>query len=250
MSKFISFFEIFDVIPRSRNTAKTTQKILNTLNNNTHDEPIGTRTLQRHLKEMLESDLIPLTCTQEHHPKWYWEDGLQFPMMTVDEAILFKMTQMFVEPVLPQSISEKLLRYFIQADNRLEHDNSELEKKFRVVLPKSNQLLSSLPIVIDSFVKNCQLEGEINNEKYILNPLGVIIGIGICLLVYSIEDSLEIKTIPCYSINEISLLENNPIVTPEGFDFDQYKKNYIGVDLASLFAAPISMLMQLMMDSD
>jgi hypothetical protein len=225
MSKFISLFEIFDVIPRFLNQAKTTQEIKNSLNNGIH-----IKTLQRHLKEMWESDLIPLTCTQEHHPKWYWKEGLQFPMITLDEALVFKMTEMFVEPVLPSSVSEQLSRYFTQANNRLKHDGSKLEKKFRVVLPKNdspfNQILSSLPIIIDSFVKDCQLEGKINNEKYVLNPLGVIVNIGICSLIYTLDSCSDVKIIPCYSISEISLLENNIIVTPEGFDFDEYKKNY------------------------
>jgi hypothetical protein len=255
MSKFISFFKIFDVIKNSERCAKTTQEILDKLNENSKpDEQIETRTLQRHLKEMFKSDLIPLTCTQEHHPRWYWKEGLQFPMMTLDEALVFKMTQMFVDPVLPKSVSEKMSRYFTQADNRLKHDGSELEKKFRVVLPKNNspfnQILSSLPIIIDSFVKDCQLHGEINGEKCVINPLGVIVNIGVCSLVYTLDGNSDVKLIPCYSISEISILENNTIVTPEGFDFDEYKKNYVDVDLAGLFASPISMLMQLMADSD
>jgi hypothetical protein len=246
MSKFISFFEIFDVIPESKDTAKTTREIRTELNINRNNKNLNEfhiKTLQNNLKEMLNSDLIPLTCTPEHHPKWYWKEGLQFPMMIVDEALVFKMTQMFVDPVLPKSVSEKLSRYFTQADNRLEHDGSELEKKFRVVLPKNNspfnQILSSLPIIIDSFVKDCQLNGEINGEKCVINPLGVIVNIGVCSLVYTLDSEYDVKLIPCYSISEISLLENNPIVTPEGFDFDEYKKNYVGIDLAGLFASPM-----------
>ena len=254
MSKFISLFEIFDVIPTLKDAAKTTQEIRTKLNENPLSNEIQTKTLQRHLKEMLESDLIPLTCTQEHHPKWYWKEGLQFPMMTVDEALVFKMTEMFVDPVLPKSVSEKMSRYFTQADNRLKHDGSELEKKFRVVLPKNNspfnQILSSLPMIIDSFVKDCQLCARINGDKCVINPLGMIVNIGVCSLVYTLDSCSDVKVIPCYSISEISLLENNPIVTPEGFEFDEYKKNYAGADLAGLFASPISMLMQLMMDSD
>lgn len=256
MSKFISFFKIFDVIKNSEN-AKTTQEILDKLNeNNKPDEQIETRTLQRHLKEMLESELIPLTCIQErkNHPKWYWEEGLQFPMMTVDEALVFKMTQMFVDPVLPKSVSEKMSRYFTQADNRLKHEDSELEKKFRVVLPKNNspfnQILSSLPIIIDSFVKDCQLCARISGDKCVINPLGMIVNIGVCSLVYTLDGNSDVQIIPCHFISDMSLLENNSIVTPEGFNFDEYKKNYVGVDLAGLFATPIAMLMQLMMDSD
>ncbi|WP_157199207.1 hypothetical protein [Methylomonas koyamae] len=84
---------------------------------------VDIRTVQRDLVKLSVSRLFPISSTADTKPlRWQWPSNtkrVQLPTMTSNEALSFKLVEMFLEPLLPPSIKSLLADYFEAADRVL-----------------------------------------------------------------------------------------------------------------------------------
>jgi hypothetical protein len=234
MEKVLLYYEIFNLIPVGLENRISTTALLNKLNNKGCN--IGLQKLQRALRDISATHgLFPLCCEQGTGAKpseWFWIERLQFPMMSIDEAITFKLAEMFVEPVLPITLRDRLEDYFKQADKRLEEGGlGHWKNKFKVVLPENNlsvsTVMKSLSVISDSLIHNRQFKASFFEQnhnieaEYMINPLGMVLNLGNIYIVATIDDDIQIKKLPLYIFKSVTL-KDTPAIIPEGFDLENY----------------------------
>jgi hypothetical protein len=247
MDKLVRFFEILSHLKIGKKNAISTPNLLQLLNMG-KPSLIRARTLQKDLAEMIDyMDIFPIFSINEDREndvnnkdqktertnRWYLEKRLQFPRMSVDEAVAFKLTKMFVDPVLPKSLSSRISDYFKEADELLE-GNSEQKwfNKFHVEIPKTrdfmfSELLDSFPLIVDALVKNFQFKAKFNGIESVFNPLYFVITLGNGILIATYKNESEIKEFPIYGFADIEVLTDS-VVIPKGFDIDNHKSTLEG----------------------
>ena len=106
-------------------------------------------------------------------------------MMSTDEALTFKLAEMFLEPLLPPSVRSRLSGYFDLADRRLQESKFSHWAEKVAIVPNNLPLLpaeiepSVLAVVYEALLKNQRIKATYhavhNSEKtYDINPLGLV----------------------------------------------------------------------------
>jgi hypothetical protein len=243
VDRLVRFFEILSHLKVGEQNAISTPNLLQLLNMG-KPSLIRARTLQKDLAEMMmdNQNIFPLISINEerendfnnrNHKKertnrWYLEKRLQFPKMSVDEAVAFKLTEMFVDPVLPKGLSNRISDYFEMANDVL-NVNGEQNwlNKFHVEIPETrdfmfSELLDSFPLIVDSLVGSFQFKAKFNGIESIFNPLYFVITLGDGILIATYQNKSEIKEFPIYGFSDIEVLTDS-VVIPKGFDIDNHK---------------------------
>lgn len=233
MDTFLRYFEMLYLIPREPSSISTLE-LLEKLQNTGYQ--IDLRTVQRDLIKLSSSHLFPICSTEGTRPlRWFWQDNsdrLQFPMMSTDEALTFKLVEMFLDPLLPPAVKSHITDYFQLADKKLK--TSPLASwidKVRII-PNSLALLPAevpqkiVAIVYDALFKNKRFNATYQAidkpiKNYEVNPLGLVFRHNLIYLVATINDYSDIKQLALHRFQDAELNEREAF-QPKGFDLDTY----------------------------
>ena len=233
MDSLLRYFDMLCLIPKAPKSISTPE-LLRQLQHTGYD--VDLRTVQRDLIKISASPLFPISSTQGKKPIcWFWIDNtshLQFPMMSTDEALTFKLAEMFLEPLLPPSIHSRLSGYFELANKRLKE--SKFEDWIHKVGIISNNLSllqaeiepSVLAVVYEALLTNKRFKATYqplhHPEKiYEISPLGLVFRHNVIYLVATLFDYTDIKQLVLHRFKNAQLSERvvNP---PEGFVLKDY----------------------------
>lgn len=223
------------LIPKAPNSISTPE-LLQQLQNTGYD--IDLRTVQRDLIKISASPLFPISSTEGKKPiRWFWIDNsspMQFPMMSTDEALTFKLAEMFLEPLLPPSVRSRLSGYFNLADKRLGESKFEDWIDKVGIIPNNLSLLpaeiepSVLAVVYEALLKNKRFTATYQplhhpEKVYEISPLGLVFRDNVIYLVATLFDYKDIKQLVLHRFKNAELNERvvNP---PEGFVLKNYIK--------------------------
>ena len=222
------YYEMFCMIRKGEKNAISTAEILRRLNTKVLYQNVKIKTVQRDLMKICdqgENSMFPLKYTVEGRAyKWYWNEQFQFPMMTIDEALAFKLNEIFIQPVLPTSC-RILESYYQQANKTLTHNKSNAwAEKIRIKMPKESSLMSrmfdQLDIVAGALVHEKQFSADFNNKSCLFNPLGLLFEVGNATLVTTIDNN-EILKLSFFQFENAKITEND-VVIPQNFNLDDY----------------------------
>jgi predicted DNA-binding transcriptional regulator YafY len=233
MDSLLRYFDMLCFIPKSPNSISTPE-LLEKLQGTGYD--VDLRTVQRDLIKLSSSPLFPISNTENTKPlRWFWIDNsspMQFPMMSTDEALTFKLAEMFLEPLLPPSVRSRLSAYFDLADRRLHESKFEHWADKVGIVPNNLPLLpaeiepSVLAVVYEALLKNQRIKATYhavhNSEKtYDINPLGLVFRHNVIYLVATIFEYTDIKQLALHRFKNAELLDR-VVKVPEGFALEDY----------------------------
>lgn len=201
------------------------------------DYTVDIRTVQRDLEAL--SSIFPLHCDTSSKPyRWQWLAGaeiLDIPSLDANSALVFKLAEMFLGPLLPLAAMETLMPYFRCADRVLGETGAKCgswKDKVRV-LPRGQRLL--VPDV-DRDILNTVHQGlffgrqvtvayrpreKPEPREYTVHPLGLVLRNGLLYLVATINHYRDIRQLLLHRM-ERAELTTEPCGRPEGFDLDAY----------------------------
>jgi hypothetical protein len=222
------YYEMFCMIKRGEENAISTSQILQTLNNTEKYKHVKKRTVQRDLlriSDQGENSRYPLRITYKGKANyWYWDRNCQFPMMTVDEALAFKLNEMFIQPVLPTSC-QILESYYQQANQTLTRNGAGAwAEKIRVTMPAQpfiNKMFEQLDVVAAALLHEKQFSANFNDEYCLFNPLGLLFELGNATLVATIGNDDEVLKFSLFEF-ENAQMTGNDVITPRNFNLDDY----------------------------
>ena len=197
---------------------------------------IDLRTVQRDLTKLSASGLFPFTSSEGTKPLcWFWPQNtprMQFPLMTADEALTFKLVEQFLNPLLPLSVKNQLAAYFILADSTLKASPlANWTDKVRII--SNNQTLlpakindTVLAVVYEALLKSRRFTASYRPRKnqvkpYEVNPLGLILKGSALYLVATLWDYQDIKQLALHRFSEATLLDKD-VSAPGDFSLDAY----------------------------
>jgi predicted DNA-binding transcriptional regulator YafY len=233
MDAILRYFEMLRFIPKAPN-AISTPELLKKLQDEGYSVDI--RTVQRDLNKLSASGLFPFTSSEDTRPlTWFWPQNvpkLQFPLMTPDEALTFKLVEQFLNPLLPLSVKNHLADYFALAESTLK--SSPLASwidKVRIV--SNNQAL--LPPEIDNAVLAVVYEALLKNRRftavyrrrndeiktYEVNPRGLMFKGSVVYVLATLWDYQDVKQLALHRFSEAILLDKDVSVL-SGFSLDTY----------------------------
>lgn len=233
MDTILRYFEMLRFIPKAPN-AISTPELLKKLQDEGYDVDI--RTVQRDLNKLSASKLFPFSSSEDTKPlTWFWPQNLpklQFPLMTPDEALTFKLVEQFLNPLLPLSVKNHLADYFALADNTLKYSPlANWIDKVRIV--SNNQTL--LPAEIDGAVLTVVYEALLKNRRftavyrrrnneiktYEVNPLGLMFKGSAVYVLATLWGYQDIKQLALHRFSKTILLDKD-VSIPIGFSLDTY----------------------------
>lgn len=233
MDMLLRYFDMLCLIPKEPHSISTLE-LLEKLQNTGYQ--IDLRTIQRDLIKLSSSHLFPICSTEGTRPlRWFWQnnsDRLQFPMMSTDEALTFKLVEMFLDPLLPPAVKSHITAYFQIADNTLKSSPlSSWIDKVRII-PNNLSLLPAeisppiLTVVYDALFKNRRFNATYQAidkpaKSYDVNPLGLVFRHNLVYLVATINDYSDIKQLALHRFQSAELSEQE-VVIPTGFNLDSY----------------------------
>ncbi len=233
MDSLLRYFDMLCLIPKAPNSISTPD-LLEKLQNTGYE--IDLRTVQRDLIKLSSSPLFPISNTENTKPlRWFWIDNsspMQLPLMSTDEALTFKLAEMFLEPLLPPSVRSRLSGYFDLADKRLQESKfSHWTEKVGIV-PNNLPLLpaeiepSVLAVVYEALLKNQRIKATYhavyNSEKtYDINPLGLVFRHNVIYLVATLFEYTDIKQLALHRFKNAELIDRI-VKVPDGFALEDY----------------------------
>lgn len=201
------------------------------------DYTVDIRTVQRDLEAL--SSVFPLYCDTSSKPfRWQWLAGaeiLDIPGLDADSALVFKLAEMFLGPLLPLAAMETLMPYFRCADRVLAGTGANCgswKDKVRV-LPRGQRLL--VPDV-DRDILNTVHQGlfygrqiavayrpreKPEPREYAVHPLGLVLRNGLLYLVATINHYRDIRQLLLHRMERAELTSES-CGRPDGFDLDAY----------------------------
>lgn len=233
MESLLRYFDMLCLIPKAPNSISTPE-ILEKLQN--MDYAVDLRTVQRDLIKLSASPLFPIANTENTKPlRWFWIDNsspMQLPMMSTDEALTFKLAEMFLEPLLPPSVRARLTGYFDLADKRLKESKFEHWIEKVGIVPNNLPLLpaeiepSVLAVVYEALLKNLRFKATyqaVNKspKTYEINPLGLVFRHNSIYLVATIFDYTDVKQLALHRFKNAEL-SDRIVSVPANFVLEDY----------------------------
>lgn len=232
MDTLLRYLEMLRLIPKEPQSISTTE-LFEKLQNNGYD--VELRTVQRDLIKLSASHLFPICSTENKKPqRWFWQKDMnrvQFPMMSADEALTFKLVEQFLEPLLPLAVKTQIDNYFQVADETLKISPfATWIEKVRIV-PNGLALLPArvpeeiLMVIYDALFKNRRIsatyQGYEQAKSYEVNPLGLVLRHNLMYLVGTVGEHKNIKQFALHRFQKAQLSEHG-VSMPNGFNLDDY----------------------------
>lgn len=228
--------DILRLIPKYPDSISTTE-IWEELKHTYLHKDLLQRTVQRDLEKIFKSQLLPLDCSVNTRPlKWFWKQGatrLQFPSMSIDEAISFVLVKSFLDKLLPPIVQDRISDIFELAHETLKKsDFAFWVDKVRIV-PSNLELVSPevnqeiLNTIYDALLKNLcikvtykPLEDEQLNNV-IINPLAIVMRHNIGYLVATSEENTKPKQFALHRFKKVTIYERDS-QNKEKFNLEKY----------------------------
>ena len=189
--------------------------------------------------------MLPINYDPSTKPyQWWWEgsESIDIPGMGRNSALTFKLTQQYLEPLLPKKSLEHLSSKFKQSKKVLSGKGKEKArcwiKKIRVVPKMLEQIPARVPDSVQDAVYEALYEekmlqityhsrskNEITTRR--INPLGLIYRGITTELIFSSEDDDHVKRFILNRIKQAKI-QVQSIVNPEGFNLDKFIQEELG----------------------
>lgn len=200
---------------------------------------VSLRTVQRDLKQLAEIFPIEINDKNPRDYGWRWSKGqnLNISGLSISEALVMRMVEMHLTPLLPTAMLDGLQSIFNIAKNRLDdldkHNRNPTKywlEKIRVIQPTQNLLPPPVNKTVQTEIYQALLESnqlsatyrafEIQQHKeYLLNPLGLIMRGTITYLVATAWDYPDVRLYALHRFSQARVIDS-PCKTPEGFNLD------------------------------
>lgn len=233
MDAILRYFEMLRFIPKEPESISTPD-LLKKLQDLGYEVDI--RTVQRDLNKLSSSGLFPFTSSDETKPLcWFWPKQsarMQFPLMSADEALTFKLAEQFLIPLLPLSVIAHLADYFELADGTLKHSPlAHWPDKVRTI-PANQTLLPPqidvevLKVVYEALLKNRRFSAGYQRrdevaKHYEVNPLGLMFRGNVAYLLATLWDYQDVKQLALHRFEQAILLDK-AVTVPVDYDPDVY----------------------------
>lgn len=232
MVTFFRYLDMLSLIPTYPETI-TPAELVKELDKKNYKVDI--RSVQRDLVKLSEKTLFPFTCDSNKPSGWFWpEDSirLQFPVMTSNEALTFKLVDQFLDPLIPPAIKTELAPYFKLAENTLKKLPAiDWYEKVRIV-PTSQSLIPAridpaiLQVVYDALFRNMCFSASYHPKgkevkEYEIHPLGLVLKGASMYLVLTHDGESKVKQMLLHRFINAKLLYRDAVV-PSGFNLDSY----------------------------
>ena len=236
MDSLLRYFDMLCLIPKAPHSISTPE-LQEKLQSTGYD--VDLRTVQRDLVKLTASPLFPISSTENTKPlRWFWIDNsshLQFPLMSTDEALTFKLAEMFLEPLLPPSVRLRLSGYFDLADKRLKESKFEHWVEKVSIVPSNLSLVPAeiepnlLAVVYESLLKQRRFKANYRPidrkaKNYEMNPLGLVFKNNIIYLVATVFEYTDVKQFALHRFRSAELIDK-PANAPENFNLKSYIDN-------------------------
>ena len=251
LDQTLVYLEIIKRIPRR--SSVSTQDLLNSLASAGINLPL--LTLQRYLKVLTESDVVPIRCDRSSRPYSYRLDmdasPYLFSQLTPQECLLLKLAKENLKNQLPAHISRSFDPIFETVeDNLVSRDRTRKEKAW---LKKVAVVANSLPQIPPTFKARIfdtisealyddkKLEITYRNidkavKKHVVTPLGLVQQDHRLYLVCQFDGYDNIRHLPLHRMDDATMMEAaNPV---QHFDLERYIRerhfNYSGDELRTI----------------
>lgn len=234
-SVLLRLFELLKQLP-SRGTGKTVLQLTKALNDSGY--VITKRQVERDLNELMEAFPLDKNDTSIPHG-WKWVDGasVDFPAMTISEALSLRLVKDTIKSLLPVSMLEGLEPRFMHAEKQLaalakENRKARWANKVRSVSPT----LPLIPPVIDSEVlatvqeallADLQIDVDYHAIAYEdgkqkrLHPLAMVIRGAVTYLIATASECDEVRLYAMHRIHKATRT-GEAVKRPADFDLDEY----------------------------
>lgn len=252
LDQTLVYLEILKRIPRR--SSVSTQDLLNSLAAAGIELPV--LTLQRYLKVLTDSDVVPIRCDRSSRPYSYRMDvdasPYLFSQLTPQECLLLKLAKENLRNQLPAHISKSFDPIFETVDeNLVSRDKNRKEKAW---LKKVAVVANSLPQIPPTFKARIfdtisealyddkKLEIVYRNvdkvvKKHVVTPLGLVQQDHRLYLVCQFEGYDNIRHLPLHRMDDATLLGEAATPVPS-FDLKRYINerhfNYSGDELRNI----------------
>ncbi|OAI21260.1 helix-turn-helix transcriptional regulator [Methylomonas koyamae] len=233
MDSLLRYFDMLSMIPKAPNSISTPD-LLSKLVDAGYE--VDLRTVQRDLVKLSVSRLFPISSTADTKPlRWQWPSNtkrVQLPTMASNEALTFKLVEIYLEPLLPLSIKSQLADYFETADRVLAVSPlAGWVDKVRQI-PSSLTLqppeidATVLAVVYEALLKDLRMKAtyhaiERDAKSYEVNPLGLVFRHNVIYLVATINDYIDIKQLALHRFIDAELTDK-AVHIPTGFSLNNY----------------------------
>lgn len=202
-----------------------------------HGFAVTLRTVQRDLLDL--SSSFSLTCDEGRPARWYWTPDapqLSLPGMDPLVALAFRLSDLFLQKLLPPTVRASLAPYRDSAERVLEAvpDNPLSRWPARVrVLPRGQPLeappiaTAVLEAVYEAVLKGRCLQAHYTPRStgqarvYRLHPLGLVVRDQVIYLVGRPEPHEEARQFALHRFEQAEVL-HEPLRPPAGFNLDAY----------------------------
>ncbi|MBO5658669.1 MAG: WYL domain-containing protein [Duodenibacillus sp.] len=236
LDQTLVYLEILKRIPRR--SSASTQDIRNSLACAGIDLPL--LTLQRYLKVLADSDVVPVRCDKSSRPYGYRMDAdaspYLFSKLSPQESLLLKLAKEHLRHLLPAHVTRAFAPLFESADEALGQPSSG--RKERSWLHKVAVVANSLPqipptfnirlfeVVTTALYEDKQLVVTYQNSRKevktrTLSPLGLVQQDRRLYLVCQYDGYDTIRHLAMHRIKDARRIETNA-VRPKGFALNTY----------------------------
>lgn len=230
MNSLLRYFDMLCLIPKAPNSISLLQQLQDT------GYDVDLRTVQRDLIKLSASPLFPIANTENTKPlRWFWIESsspMQLPMMSTDEALTFKLAEMFLEPLLPPSARSRLSGYFDFAHKRLKESKFEDWVDKVGIIPNSLTFIpaeiepSVLMVVYEALLQKKRFKATYHplhglEKVYEISPLGLVFRYNAIYLVATLFNYDDIKQLVLHRLHNAKIIERD-VTVPNGFVLKQY----------------------------
>lgn len=252
LDQTLVYLEILKRIPRR--SSVSTQDLLNSLAVAGIELPL--LTLQRYLKVLTDSDVVPIRCDRSSRPYSYRMDmdasPYLFSQLTPQECLLLKLAKENLRNQLPAHISKSFDPIFETVDENLV--SSDKNRKEKAWLKKVAVVANTLPQIPPTFkvrifdtISEALYEDKkvkiayrnINKaiKKHVVTPLGLVQQDLRLYLVCQFDGYDNIRHLPLHRMDDATLLTEAATPAPH-FDLYRYIQerhfNYSGDELRNI----------------
>lgn len=197
---------------------------------------IDLRTIQRDLNKL--SSIFPLIADGAKPQGWSWRSDappIDVPSIDPQTALVFKMAEQYLKPLLPSTTLEYLDPWLKSADGILNQSKDVIANWNNkvAVIPRG---FSLQPPATPADIQNCIYNGLLqqkqisvtyqssktdNPKEYIIHPLGLVVREQVSYIVCMINDHLEPRHLVLHRIKQAILLEQTSKEC-SGFSLSEY----------------------------
>lgn len=234
METLLRQWTMLEKIPRYPSRITTTE-LLEKLTDAGH--PTTLRTVQRDLEKL--SVKFQIASDEGKPACWYWlREAVQFniPGLSSHSALVFKMVQKHLCPLLPRPCLDLLQSHFDQSEKVLAGIRPQPLANWPDKVVVRSRALSLRPPHIDPDVLFAVYQGLLGDrqlrvlyrrrgddhaEERVVNPLGLVVVDQVHYLVGTLWDYADIRHLAIHRMEAVTELDSAALI-PEGFDLQAY----------------------------